>query len=123
MLHLTQGLTQDVYLTLTERQTLTAPNYLFVFTHATTKVATAFVLLNNQDISPWPERYNQFAINSSDLPKIGQYAYAVYEQVSASNTDPANAGRLLEQGLADMAPATPDTPAAYNTNNTFNVPA
>jgi len=88
-------------LTLTELVTLQDPNYLFVFTHALTNDVVAFVKLNIDDESNYPQRYNQFTIDPSvvfDGRQPGEWHYKAYEQASDMNTDPSAAGSLLEQG-------------------------
>lgn len=97
---------QSVYLTLTEKQTLSAPNYLFVFTQRTTNDVIAFVKLNNTDISAHKSRYNEFSITTnSHFSMEGEYHYAIYEQTSTTNVDPDNATSLLEVGIARVLPA------------------
>ena len=113
-------------LTLTELATLTAPNYLLVFTHVTTGDVVALVKLNTDDLSDFPQRYNEFQIDPSDLfdgYQTGEWYYKVYEQASASNTDPALSGAVLEDGkmILERDPAfsfteydQPQTFKAYN---------
>jgi hypothetical protein len=103
---LTISATQSVYLTLTEKQTLASPNYLFVFTQRTTNDVIAFVKLNNTDISAHKERYNEFSIvTNTHFTLEGEYHYAIYEQTSTSNVNPLNATTLLETGIARVIPA------------------
>jgi len=90
-----------IILTLTELVTLPAPNYLFIFTHVTTKDQVAFVKINSDDESSYPSRYNQFTIDPSVLfsgKNTGEWHYVVYEQADAVNTDPALAGSVIEYG-------------------------
>ena len=106
MMLLTISATQSVYLTLTEKQTLASPNYLFVFTQRTTNDVIAFVKLNNTDISAHKERYNEFSIvTNTHFTLEGEYHYAIYEQTSTSNVNPLNATTLLETGIARVIPA------------------
>lgn len=88
-------------LTLTEFVTISAPYYLFVFTHVETKKVVSFVKAEVDDESDSPQRYNQFTIDAAvvflDQP-TGEWHYKVYEQSSSVNTDPAAAGGLLEEG-------------------------
>lgn len=88
-------------LTLTELVTLTAANYLFVFTQVTTKEVVAFVKGEADDESLYPDRYNQFTINAATVfagKQPGEWHYKVYEQASAVNTDPALSGEVIEYG-------------------------
>lgn len=87
-------------LTLQEKCLLSAPNYLFRFVNNTTKAEVSMVKKYTEDLSGFKVRYNKFLIK--DLPE-GQYTYFVYEQASASNTDPEKA-RLIESGLAMVHP-------------------
>lgn len=88
-------------LTLTEFVTLTAPYYLFVFTHVTTKDQVKFIKAEADDESAYPDRYNQFTINAATVfedQQPGEWHYKVYEQESAVNIDPTLAGIILEDG-------------------------
>lgn len=85
-------------MTLTEKQTISAPNYVFVFTHRTTNDEYTFLKLNADDTSLYKERYNKFTINSNLLGKPGQYEYKVY-QTNTNTTDITNKV-LLESGIA-----------------------
>lgn len=88
-------------LTLTEFVTLTAPNYLFIFSHVETKSTVAFVKSEADDESLYPKRYNQFTIDATDVfagKPTGEWHYQVYEQSSTINTDPSLAGNILEYG-------------------------
>ena len=100
MLNLVKGVTSDIIVTLTEKQLLTAPNYLFVFTGRTTNTDVKFVLLNAADISTAKSRYNKFSINSALFAdaEAQQYTYNIYEQASTSNTDQTGLN-LLETGI------------------------
>jgi hypothetical protein len=103
---LTISATQSVYLTLTEKQTLASPNYLFLFTQRTTNDVIAFVKLNNTDISAHKDRYNEFSlVTNTHFTLEGEYHYAIYEQTSTSNVNPLNATTLLETGIARVIPA------------------
>ena len=106
MMILTISATQSVYLTLKEKQTLSAPNYLFVFTQRTTNDVIAFVKLNATDISAHKERYNEFSlVTNAHFSMEGEYHYAIYEQTSTTNVIPASATTLLETGIARILPA------------------
>ena len=88
-------------LTLSEFVTLPEPNYLFVFTHGTTKDVVAFVKKEIDDQSRYSDRYNKFTINASTIfagKQPGEWHYKVFEQISGTNTDPSLAGSLLESG-------------------------
>ena len=66
MIQLTKGQTQYIYLTLTEKQLLQSPNYLFVLTNRSSNNQVKFVKLNNTDVSSYKDRYNKFQIVVND---------------------------------------------------------
>jgi hypothetical protein len=107
MLNLVKGVTSSIVVTLTEKQLLAAPNYLFIFTGRTTNTDTKFVLLNNADISPSKSRYNKFSLNHTLFAnaKIQQYTYNIYEQTSTTNLDPTGLN-LLETGIMVLSEPT-----------------
>jgi hypothetical protein len=122
VIRLTKGQTQNIILTLTEKQTLTSPNYLFVFENRSTNTDIKFVRLNNADISAYKERYNEFSIvvNSFFNTALnGQYTYSVYEQASPSNTNPTGLN-LLETGIMELEGTTISF-TEYETTSTFTI--
>lgn len=111
----------DMVLTLTESVTLSAPNYLFVFTHVTTKDVVAFVILNSSDLSSYQYRYNEFNIDPSVLfagKNRGEWHYGVYEQASVSNLDPTGLNNL-EYGKLMLDPATGFAYSEYDSPTSF----
>lgn len=125
MIHFTKGQTTKVVVTLKEKQTLSAPNYLFYFKSRATDNTKAFVVLNNADLSNYKDRFNAFNIvTNSHFANYdsGEYTYAIYEQTSSSNLDPALATNLLEVGQMSLKNASEFEFTTYNqTNNTFIV--
>jgi hypothetical protein len=123
MLNLQLGQTQFIYLTLRETESLTSPNYLMRFVQRTTNAEVRFVLLRSADVSPYPARYQKFSIDVDQkfCGEIGEYQYYIYEQASASNVELDLTGKLLEQGLCRLDPASDDvyTFTAYQTSNEF----
>ncbi len=124
MIYLRKGHTDEVIVTLTEKQTLTAPNYLFHFKQRTSNDLVAFVLLNAADTSEYKDRYNKFSINgvtnfANEL--AGEWEYKIYEQASTTNVDPADAGALLETGIMRLSDTDNFAFTEYETNNTFIV--
>jgi hypothetical protein len=122
MIHLTKGQTETVYLTLKEKQTLAAPNFLFRFVHRATNAEVKFVKLNNTDVSQYKDRYDQFsiAVNSHFAnSESGQWDYYIYEQTSTSNVNPDQATGLLEQGIMQLNDSTSFTWTKHNPSNTF----
>lgn len=122
MIQLTKGQTQFVYLTLTEKQTIASPNYLFTFKNRSTNNEVKFVLLNNADTSQYKERYNKFSIKVdkyfSSKPR-GQWTYSVYEQTSTSNTDITGL-TLLESGIMWLNDAE-EIFTEYQTKDTYKI--
>lgn len=122
MIRLTKGQTQSVILTLTEKELLTNPNYLFVFTNRSSNTVISFVKLNNTDISLYKERFNEFSITTNthfNTALNGQYDYQIYEQVSTSNLNPSGLNEL-ESGIMDLV-GTALTYTEYTTTDTFNI--
>jgi hypothetical protein len=122
MIRLTKGATQNIILTLTEKQLLTNPNYLFVFTNRSANTEVKFVSLNNTDISQYKDRYNEFSIvtNTNFSTALnGQYDYDIYEQTSTSNLNPAGLN-LLESGIMELV-GTPFNFTEYTTTDTYKI--
>ncbi|HBT93682.1 MAG TPA: hypothetical protein DEB23_05400 [Chitinophagaceae bacterium] len=122
MIRLTKGQTQNIILTLTEKQLLTNPNYLFVFTNRSANTEVKFVRLNNTDISQYKDRYNEFSIvtNTNFSTALnGQYDYDIYEQTSTSNLNPAGLN-LLESGIMELV-GTPFNFTEYTTTDTYKI--
>jgi hypothetical protein len=122
MIRLTKGQTQNIILTLTEKQLLTNPNYLFVFTNRSANTEVKFVKLNNTDISEYKDRYNEFSIvtNTNFSTSLnGQYDYDIYEQTSTSNLNPAGLN-LLESGIMELV-GTPFNFTEYTTTDTYKI--
>lgn len=99
---------EKIIVTLTELQTLSEPYFLFRFTHVLTKNVVSLIKhYETDDESDFPDRYNQFDIDTAVVfanQPIGEWQYEVYEQVSSSNTDPAAATGLLENGKLYLYP-------------------
>lgn len=122
MIQLKKGQTENVILTLTEKQTLIAPNYLFRFVHRATNNEVKFVKLWAANTSQHKIRYDQFSIVVNTHfanSESGQWDYFIYEQVSSTNTDPSLAHNLLEVGIMQLAEATDFSYTTHNPSNTF----
>ena len=122
MIRLTKGATQNIILTLTEKELLTNPNYLFVFTNRSANTEVKFVRLNNTDISQYKDRYNEFSIvtNTNFSTALnGQYDYDIYEQTSTSNLNPSGLN-LLESGIMELV-GTPFNFTEYTTTDTYKI--
>jgi hypothetical protein len=122
MIRLTKGQTHLVILTLTEKQLLTNPNYLFVFTNRSANTEIKFVRLNNTDLSVYKDRYNEFSIvtNTNFANALnGQYDYQIYEQASTSNTNPAGLN-MIESGIMELV-GTAFEFTEYTTTDTYKI--
>jgi hypothetical protein len=122
MIHLTKGETNTIVMTLTEKQLLTNPNYLFVFTNRSSNNVIKFVVLNASDVSLYKDRYNEFNIvtNTNFASALeGQYTYEVYEQTSTTNTNITGLNKL-ETGIMWLSGST----LSYNqftTTDTYTI--
>jgi hypothetical protein len=122
VIRLTKGQTENIILTLTEKQLLTSPNYLFIFENRSTNTEIKFVRLNNTDISAYKERYNEFSIVVNTFFNTalnGQYTYTIYEQTSTSNLNPTGLN-LLESGIMELE-GTTIAFTEYETTSTFTI--
>jgi hypothetical protein len=122
MIQLTKGQTQYIYLTLTEKQLLSNPNYLFIFTNRSSNLEVKFVLLNAADVSLYKDRYNKFQIVTNTYfgsSLNGQWTYDVYEQTSTSNTNPAGLNKL-ESGIMMLNQAS-TVFTEYATTDTYKI--
>jgi len=96
-----KGTTATIICTLTEKQTIESPYYLFVFTNRGTNDVVAFIKDYLHDVSTNKERWNEFTIPVNTYfanYKEGWWRYDIYEQTSSTNVNPAGLG-LLESGL------------------------
>ena len=124
MIYLRKGHTDDVIVTLKEKQTLARPNYLFQFKHRSSNDVVSFVMLYASDVSQYKDRYNKFNIDATAKfagKLAGEWEYSIYEQSSTSNTDPAQATGILETGIMRLADDDSFAFTEYTTNNTFIV--
>jgi hypothetical protein len=125
MIHLIKGQVNKIILTLSEKATLTSPNYLFYFKSRNTNETVAFVILNSADLSTYQERFNAFNITVSSyfatkLP--GEWSYQIYEQVSSSNLIPSQATSMVESGQATLNDTSQFSFTTYsNQTNTYKV--
>ena len=119
MLKLQRDQSSTLIVTVTELQTLTAPYWLFEFTHEQS-FETVTCILDN--ISTGVARYDEFVlVDGVDLvfPYAGYYTYRIWEQESDTNLDPIQADNLCEEGRAEVveisvAPNEYDTEIIHN---------
>ena len=125
MIHLIKGQVNKIILTLSEKATLTSPNWLFYFKSRNTNETVAFVILNNADLSTYQERFNAFniTVNSYFTGKLqGEWSYQIYEQVSTSNLIPSQATSMVESGQATLNDTSQFSFTTYsNQTNTYKV--
>lgn len=121
MINLIKGATQYIYLTLTEKELIASPNYLFRFVNRSSNDEVLFVKLNATDISLFKDRYNKIEIVTDSyfsLSNNGMYIYEVYEEVgTGTNIENLN---MLESGI--MMLTSPQTIfSSYQTNDTYKI--
>ena len=108
MLVLTKNSANTIRVSLAELSTLSNPVYLIEFISDTSLISATCIAA---DTSSYPARYNQFVITEQDAPDgllgqiklepVGFFTYNIYEQTSATNLSPNDAGvTLLETGKA-----------------------
>ncbi len=122
MVVLNQGSTNDnIYVTLTEKVTLTTPFYLFQFTNVTTKQVVTFTKATTDDLSFAITRFNQFLIDTSVVfadTATGQWQYVVYE-APAIDTVSTTGLEILEQGKMFLVAAETISLVGYNSISTY----
>lgn len=124
MLLLTLGQTsENLTVTLNEKRTRTSGYYLWIFTHYTTKQTVTKIYNFLDDVSDYPDRFNQFEINTSTVflsCPAGMWEYEIYEQASSSNIDPAGLTKV-EDGILELNPATEFGREIYSQSQSFKV--
>ncbi len=121
MILLTKGTTGTIIVTLAEKQELTDPNFLFIFTSHITNETISFVLVSASDVSTNKERWNEFSITVNTYfanYSEGWYTYQVYEQESSDNTDPTGLTEV-ESGLMFLSDGSEPTTTKYDNSVTF----
>jgi len=111
MINLRKGNTEVIYFTGTEKATLTAPYFLFVFTHRTTGEIVKVMATNVSTT----ERYDKFSLvvntyfsSSTD----GFWLYSIREK--ASSSDMTVSGTEVETGYMYLRSATDFAPTEYD---------
>lgn len=91
-----------IVVTFTELTTITNPWYLLVFKNISTNDEIVVLLNSYEDQSDYPDRYNQFTIDTASLFTVdGQYLYTAYEAENGDSTHYAGLN-MVEQGRADI---------------------
>lgn len=103
-----KGEASNFIVTLNESKTVAYPTYIFNFTHITLKTVVTLTYLSTDDLSDYPLRFNEFAVeeNVFDDAPIGQYSYEVIEE----ETD-----TILEVGKMLLQPSTNIEKNGYET--------
>jgi hypothetical protein len=105
MLHITKQDTKVLYLTLTEKTTISNPTYLFSLKSRQTDNVKNFILT---DISTYPERYNEFEFTEGDTEattlEVGEHLYTIYAQIDPNNLNPNNSDEIVETGIFKVIP-------------------
>lgn len=121
MIELNKGNTSEkIVVTLSEKSKLNTPYFLFVFKSVPTETEVSFVA--GADLSPYPERYNEFEVNTQELfseAAAGEYHYTAYEQVSEDNLDIANTFGIVEVGKMKLRDSEEFQYEQYNESTTF----
>lgn len=106
-----KGNSNNLYLTVGERQTLVNPYYLFSFYSHSSKETTNCIL----PLLSSTTRYDLFQLNESANENLtggtvslekGWYSYFVYEQASSTNLNLSSTGSLLEKGVVQVSGST-----------------
>ena len=89
-----------LYVTATEKVTLSPPYYFLMSLNNREERDITYNILVT-DLSSFPTRYNQFNITTaqSGAWEKGEYKYTIYAQTSAVNTDPTLANEAVESGV------------------------
>lgn len=108
MLIIRKNQTNNLIATVSMNKTLPNPYYLFSFQHITSKERVSFI----PEVITSNVRYDKFRFNEAvqtnlsltppqvNFPYIGQWYYAIYEQLSPTNTDIEKVYNKLEAGRA-----------------------
>lgn len=112
MIKITKGQANEVFLTVTEKTTLSAPvRYLFEFISDENKTYTyciASATTNTRgDLFTITEKTSPVVTNAEINLEDGSYTYRVYQQTSTTNLDPnlttpADFSPFVEQGFCEV---------------------
>lgn len=121
MLQITKGASQILITTVYEKQTLTAPYYLWRFiSEGLNKETTVVMATTSQS-----ERCDKWTFIEGTTATLysGISEYRIYEQTSPSNTNYLNATTLLETGLCYVHGSPTDTYSTQTYTETFSYPS
>ena len=118
MINLRKGNTETIYFTGTEKATLTAPRFLFVFTNKASNEEVKINVANTSTVTRYDRAsvaVNTYFTNKTD----GLWSYQVYEK---SDTSTTVSGTLVEEGFMRLKAATDFAPEVYTEqSNSFKV--
>jgi hypothetical protein len=127
MLQFVKGDINDIVCTLTEKQTISNPYYLFSFTNDISGNSYQCIAT---DISTHKERFNEFEITEKESPdplggeielaETGFYHYTIYQQNSATNLNHKLANGILEIGKMKVLASLSELPE-FSVNETVVV--
>lgn len=104
MIQIQKGVSNTIVCTLTEKQTLSNPYFLFRFISEGGMNIERSVVLTDTATTDQKERFNKFTFTEgTDVTlEAGIWEYRVYEQTSPSNTDYNQSTSQVEIGLANV---------------------
>ena len=99
MVYIAKSTANEFYVTLSEKQTLTNPYFLFEFSWSGNTQRKVKSASDTTTYLPW---YKFIITEGTDvtLAYDVDWKYRVWEQSSSTNTDPGNSTTLLETGIA-----------------------
>ncbi len=120
MLQLTKGKTDDkIVMTLAEKLTLSENyEYFITFVHATTKQSVSITRTPEEDGSTYPERYNEFDVNTATTFATGapgEWLYTAWERDTVTD----ELGAVLEVGKMQLLKAEAFTYNKYNPQTSY----
>jgi len=127
MFLINKGQANNIFLTLTEKATISSPTYLFEFKNDITRATKVFL---TQDLSSNTDRYNKFTIletsGTNDLTagiitlvETGFYSYRIFEQASTTNLDLRLTGAEVECGKFKVVSTVTSKPTYDNQPKRF----
>ena len=116
---ITRGTNSTIIFTLKEKQTLTNPYFLFELKYRGDGTTTKTFIAS--DTSTYTDRYNEFLVTevnaggeiltsgTVNLQNVGEWHYRIFEQISPTNLNVANAVNELENGIIKVLPGSSST--------------
>lgn len=117
MIVINQSASNDIYVTLSENQTITSPYFLFKFTNEATKQEK---YCYSVDSSAYTDRYNKFTITEGSdviLAAQGFWRYEIYESNDQINSTVGK--NKLEDGIVRVIGTVANTFTEYEHNDEY----